>query len=139
MADMVSSTPSNADKGDPIRFVKGSYAGLTGWINKARKKKRNGYINVIVLLEDGTEKKTHVRKGSSREPQSSPSSYEEAILQQHPDIEKKMTELASMFAACNVMDDQKAAALFFFELGRAKTEQQELRGKARWRQVTYQA
>jgi hypothetical protein len=76
-----------AQKGDPIRFVKGKYLGNVGWINTGKKKTKSGtYCYVIVRLEN-EEKETRVKRSSYRERQVPPKTYEEAILQQHPDIE----------------------------------------------------
>ncbi|KAL3903644.1 MAG: hypothetical protein SGARI_005282, partial [Bacillariaceae sp.] len=86
------------EKGRSIRFVKGKYAGYEGWEDKSkRKKKGSRYRPVIIKLEE-KEKKTSVLKTSFRSLFHIPSTLEEAALQQHPDLELAMINLAGMFA-----------------------------------------
>jgi hypothetical protein len=53
------------EKGDAIRFVKGTYSGYIGWKNKAKKKKKGSQmIPVLVLLEEKVIKGTKVKRAS---------------------------------------------------------------------------
>jgi hypothetical protein len=36
-------------KGKEIRFVRGKYEGLTGWIDKTKKKKKNGFFRSVIV------------------------------------------------------------------------------------------
>lgn len=129
------------NKGDRIRFVAGTYAGYTGWYDNARKTSGHGrktmYVYVIVFLDDGTEKATKVRKTSVRPSFKAPATYEEAIIQQHSDIEAQMIRLASMFATCKIKDDDEVIRLFREELNKAKTEQFMKGKRARWRHTNF--
>lgn len=127
-----------AKKGNEIRFVKGNYAGKTGWINKAKKKtKGDEQRYVIVEMGDGTELATKASKYSIRKPHEEPRTYEEAALQQHFDIEKTMVKLASMFAECAVYDSKGAAKVFDKEVRRAIKEIRGKGPKARFRNVEF--
>jgi hypothetical protein len=140
-AEKTMSSKEDTLRGDEIRFVKGAYAGKLGWIDKSRMKKykKSQFWPVIVSLDDGEEKRTRTIKSSVRyRVDKEPATYEEAIMQQHPDIEKKMIELAAMFAQCDVQDLKEAARIFREELTQAQAYQVALpRDKARWRTVEY--
>ena len=128
-----------AEKGDEIRFIRGSYEGFIGWINKSKKtkKKKSSRRFVIVLLDDGTEKQTWVKKNSYRKRHSDPASYEEAALQQHSDMELTMIKLAEMFAEIGTSNFQEVVRLFYIELEIAYKNQKELGNKARFRNVEF--
>jgi hypothetical protein len=85
-------------RGNEIRFVKGKYTGYYGWVNKDEIETLH---SVPVIVQDykkpeGTthDKETKVRKTSVRSRQlASPRCFEEAVFQQHPDIEDQMEKL----------------------------------------------
>jgi hypothetical protein len=133
-------TMAKAAKGDAIRFVKGKYAGLEGWIDKGKKKQKKSFFqNVIVRLED-EEKATYVKISSYRRQFSGAArTYEEAAMMQHSDIERAMIDLAEMFAQCAVRNNTEALRLFNDELNSAREFQQKLGNKARYRSVTFAA
>ena len=124
-------------KGSEISFIKGTYVGLTGWINASRAPK-NGYGYVIVKkTSDNEEKCTRVKKSSVRKIPGAPSSYEEAMLLQHPDIQRQLCQLATMLASCDINDDTEIVRLLKVELRTAQSYQAELGHRARWRQIDY--
>ena len=128
-----------AEKGDQIRFVRGSYAGKTGWINKSKKKtKEDKQRYVIVLMSNGEEKETKAGKYNYRKLHEEPRTYEEAALQQHFQIEKTMVKLAQMFAECAIHDTKGATKLFEKELRRAMKEIHSKGPDARFRNVEFQ-
>lgn len=122
-------------KGKEIRFVRGTYAGRTGWVNDA-KKTRGKSCPVIVKLDD-EEKETTVWRRSYRKPFSKPANREEAAIQQHPDIELAMIKLFQMFAECDLRSNQNVIHLLNKEFTDAKKHQRDLNGKARYRRVEY--
>jgi hypothetical protein len=100
-------------KGNEIRFVRGKYIGLLGWINADEVNTRTT-VPVIVSLptnDDGStmEKVTKVKKESvaPRQPPP-PLSYTEAVLQQHPNIDKVMDQLMRQLAKCNISSENRA-------------------------------
>ena len=125
------------EKGEAIRFVKGTYAGLIGWKNKA-KKKIKGSPNVPVIVQvDKKLKATKVRLTSYRDPFTDPASKEAAAIQQHPDLELAMIDLAAIWAQMGTIDTRNVLALFTTELEQAQKNQKKLKGKARFRSVEY--
>ena len=65
-----------------------------------------------------------------------PTSYEEAMLEQHVDISAALTKLVSMLAECDIGDDNsKILKLFEDALHNAKTVQNGKGAEARWRRV----
>ena len=81
---------TDEDKGAPIKFVKGMYVGEQGWVHKDK-----GYtLKMIYVVVEKSSKvlytkwtrilQTSVKLVSELE---EASSYEEAILQQHSDID----------------------------------------------------
>lgn len=133
------------NKGSEIRFVKGTYAGMHGWIDKDKKKKKgSAYRNVIVdyKAKDGDDEdgiyQTRVKESSYRKLWTQPKTFEEAALQQHPDIEKAMITLAEMFAQCGSdLSNDGVLQLFHEELTRAKAHIKGLGSKARYRYVLF--
>lgn len=137
------------EKGKAIRFVKGKYEGLNGWIDNSKKtKKKSFFQSVIVELDPDDEdddedrmellKATKVKLSSFRDQFSSEaSSFEEAILMQHRDIEKAMIELAELFAKCGNVNNNQVFRLLNDELDIAKKLQQKLGSKAKYRLTTY--
>ncbi len=127
-----------AEKGQEIRFVKGTYAGKIGWINKAQKKTKGDVKrHVIVLKDNGEEKATQTNKFSFRKPHVAPKTYEEAAIQQHFDMEKQMIKLAAMFAECAIVDSKGATKIFDKEVRRAIKELNSQGSKARYRNVEF--
>jgi hypothetical protein len=131
-------------KGEEIRFVKGKYAGLSGWIDRSKKKKKNScFRSVIVGLDNEDddfeeEKATRVKISSFRKQVSGdPRTFEEAAVMQHKDIEKAMIDLATMFAQCAVQDTNEVLRLFNTELALALEFQKKLGSKARYRGVAF--
>ena len=122
-------------KGKEIRFCRGKYSGYTGWENKAKKATKR-YVYVIVAKET-QEIQTRVKKNSIRDKWSQAQSFEEAALQQHPDMEQTMIKLAQMFAECDIYDNDEALRLFSCELDLARIYQQEAGSKARYRHVVF--
>jgi len=132
------------EKGDPIRFVKGTYAGLVGWKNKGKSRKKGSYmIPVIVLLEsDKSTKKerlkaTKVKFSSYRKRFTEAANKEEAALQQHQDLEAAMINCAGKWAEIGTVDPNSIVKLFLTELGLAQKYQRQLNNKARYRCVEY--
>ena len=127
-----------AEKGDPIRFIRGVYAGCKGWINKSKNnKKKSNFRHVIVELDDGVEKATRVKFNSYRKPFSEAHYYEEAAVQQHSDLEFAMIRLAEMFVECGIHDNMHTLRLFDAELRVARANQTRMGGKARYRNVLF--
>lgn len=125
------------ERGRPIRFVKGVYAGRHGWIDISHPETKSFYQNVIVADDGNGEKFTRVKKSSFRSHFQDPISYEEAALQQHFDMEQTMIKLAQMFVECGIKDNSEATELFAAELNTAAILQLQQGSKARWRDVTF--
>lgn len=145
----------DTNKGQPIRFVKGKYVGLTGWIDKSKKKKKDSFFrNVIVHLEPdddddddegnhrslGEELSTRVKLSSYRKlwPAAAPRSFAEAAIMQHPDIERAMIELAEMFAQCCIQQTDPALNLLCVEIDLARKNLIKQGRKGRYRAVNFQ-
>jgi hypothetical protein len=137
------------EKGKAIRFVKGKYEGLNGWIDKSKRSKKKGYQHVIVELDADPDdenlmgepelKATYVKITSLRKQFSSePRTFEEAALRQHKDIEKAMIDLADMFAKLGGnVNNNEVMRLFTAELNTAQELQHKLGSKARYRYVNF--
>jgi hypothetical protein len=133
------STPS----GERIRFIRGTYVGKTGWINNSKKETAK-MVYVIVELEDGL-KETRVAHASIARPAAEPTSYGEATLQQHPDIDGMMDKLVCQLAKCHMSTQAsavnsafKTTEIFCNKLFQAIATQQALGDKATWRHVHYE-
>ena len=132
---------SAAKKGDKIYFCGGKYFGLRGWINNS-KDSTEFYMYVLVDLGEGEIKATRVLKeniGVGRSKKGSPDTFQEAIFEQHPDIEKVMKLLARELARCDlsVIDAQETTEVFGGMLLNAVFKQSLLGNKACFRKVVF--
>lgn len=92
-------------KGKQVRFVAGKYGGKDGWID-ASKEEGDDTVPVIVNLGKKGEKATFVYKSSIEyEMHGLPSSYAEAVLQQCPDLERKLVDFCRDLAKCDIQRD----------------------------------
>ena len=100
-------------KGKAIRFARGTYEGLEGWLDKANKtSKESGQVWVIVNdTQYEEEVHTRVLKTSIRKPRSKPSTWAEAAIQQHPRLNKKINELAYLLASFKVSGANETSVL----------------------------
>jgi hypothetical protein len=111
-------------KGDGIRFIRGTYKECTGWLDTANKsKKKSKMIWVVVNDEDYDEEvHTQVWRTSIRESHKEPVTWAEAAVQQHPEIEAAVIEMARLFASCSIADEKSVMKLIGEEIRRAQTE-----------------
>ena len=131
-------------KGEPIRFIGGKYIGYKGYFNLSGDT-TNDYYPVIVLnykKASGVvvDKVTKVRKDSvkSAGEDSAPKSRAEAILQQHPRIEKQMNDLCRMLAQCELNPNSKSIQKIFASKMKAASEKQLTKGSsALYKRVVY--
>lgn len=98
-------------KGDEVHFVGGKYLGKKGWMNAAKTQPAKMKY-VIVDLGDGNELATRVRKDSVGQPPLPPNSYEEAALQQIPEVELALRKAARLLAKCGVQEWTEACRIF---------------------------
>jgi glycerol-3-phosphate cytidylyltransferase-like family protein len=132
------------NKGERIRFIKGTYQDQKGWLNTDKKHTKHKY-HVIVepdLPERNYEKSTSVMKTSVRleTAETLPKTYEEALLHQHPDTDRLMDKLASELVKCHISGHESATELcriFVAKLEVAHEKQQALGHKALWRDVIW--
>ena len=81
-------------KGQKVRFISGKYGGKSGWLDTSREV-GDGTVPVVVDRGRRGDCATHVHDGSLRiiDEAKGATSYAEAVVDQCPDIEKKLTEL----------------------------------------------
>ena len=126
-------------KGQQIRFAGGTYNGKSGWINVA-KKETSCFYQVIVCLDNTTNKTTIVRKEHVRSVQStgSESTFGQAVLNQHSDVEAMMENLVRSLAQCDVATDSaEVVKIFSDKLSDAIRAQMAKGSKARWRSTHF--
>jgi hypothetical protein len=118
-------------KGEEIRFIRGTYKRCTGWIDTANKskKKKDKLIYVIVNDEDYSEiVHAHVWRSSIREMHKEPVTWAEAAVQEYPEVEDAMIEMARLFSTCLIPDDASVSVmnLIGIEIRRAQAENLQL-------------
>ena len=134
---------ADENKGDPIKFVSGIYKGRKGWVNKT-KGKTTKEIYVIVAEDEKMgllTKATRVRQ-SSVEPinNEEPRSYEEAVLQQHPDVDEAMSKLALLMVQCRITPEystDEIHCLMKEKLEKAWIDYGKLGHKAKFRSTSW--
>ncbi len=127
------------NKGEKVRFVGGKYVGKKGWLNND-KGDTTYFVYVIVDLGNGKTKETRVSKENVASPHTAPASYEEAVLQQIPEIEALMDKLARELAKCHVeVKDSSAPILEIMglKIRDAMAKQVRKGSKATWRMVKF--
>ena len=126
-------------KGMAICFVKGKYAGRTGWLDTS-KKKLKGWANVIVAADDDEEEEEVEARiaGNAYRPewQGEPATYEEAALRQHEDLEQTMIKLAEMWVSTG-SSSEGVCAVFRRELDIAHAYLLSLGSRGRYRNVEF--
>ena len=135
---------SESKKGQAIKFIGGSHVGCSGWINKS-KDPSEYYISVIVVLKKSKEEKFTKIKHENYvllTAVKDATNYEEAMMQQHVDIDEMLTKVVRKMAECELIsvsgqDGQTIGNVFMDRLGKAIARQQVKGSKARWRRVRW--
>lgn len=78
-------------KGSPIRFVRGTYKGKTGWKHPLGTTTKS--IHVVVDMGDGQEIETMVLKTSVGNPHPPPASIQEAALLENPKFDEALSSI----------------------------------------------
>ena len=123
-------------KGDEIYIASGSYKGRKAWKNEAKKHPPKSYY-VIVDMGDGTELTTRILRRSVGVAPEPPTSYEEAAVQQIPDIQYHLKKAAYHLAKCQINDWEELACLFQIMCLEAQVELETLGPKAAYYNVQY--
>ena len=129
----------SAVKGTPVRFIAGKYGGKTGWVNISENTDKE-IVPVIVNLGRKGEKATYVYTSSVRQDSSeaAPNSYAEAVLQQCPDIERSLVEVARKLARCDVNHDVVGfRKIIEMKLNEAIVHQESKGSKAMYRKINF--
>jgi hypothetical protein len=130
-------------KGQRLHFIAGQYKGRTGWLDATKGESKTGISwYVIVLLVGGqSENATCVRKTSVRldsDEKPPPTCWEEAMLNQHEDIDVMLDKVALAIAECDISLEEsgdKIANIFLTKL-RQQHQLLNVQGSdARWRKV----
>jgi hypothetical protein len=123
-------------KGREIKITRGEYKGMKGWLDAdAKQLKKQVYI--IISIREGEDLGKRVWKSSIRS-RSRPASWEEAIIDQHPDIDGKLDELANLLAKCEIGDNsQPMARIFMARMNEANQRQAAMGHRAVWRNTVF--
>jgi hypothetical protein len=127
-------------RGKAIRVVGGRHEGCSGWINLDKPKAPQSY-NVILVLDDGTMAEKQVREYNIHFPaQKPPTSYAEAVFQQHTDILLKLNQLVDDLAMCKIENEQPAVVAIIAKKLDAAVEKHRARTgkKALYREVSFE-
>jgi hypothetical protein len=126
-------------KGDAVRFVKGKYKGLTGWIDKDWKTEApdSDYVGVVVVKKSGTEKATYVKRSSVRPVHKNPRCFEEAAIQQHKELEQALICFAELWVECGINNNDMALKFLNDEINAARDRQTKRGSKACYRWTNY--
>jgi hypothetical protein len=140
--------PSNFDssKGTPIQIVGGDHSGCSGWIDKSRHP-TNCFTPVILnkkkhnRLQEIQTKVQHENYILHTELKP-PTSYEDAMLQQHTDINELLNKLVREMAQCeltgaNETSQKNISSIFLSRLHKARQRQDVKGSKARWRKIKF--
>lgn len=118
--------------------MRGKYAGRKGYLDSANPR-RGDKIWVFVVKEDDTMKHTYVDFTSIRPLQPAPTTWAQAALQQVPNLESKLIELAYEFAKCDMDGHQEDVVNSIISELQIASSNQEERSKATWYRVSFGA
>ena len=123
-------------KGNPCRILSKKYKECNAWYDKGR---NNTKCKMAVIIEyaQGRLKSSLINDENVEEVYGEPASYEEAAMQQHPDIDLKFDSLCTLLAQCNIQSGESIKAIFETKLNRANIIQQSKGNKAVWRCVDH--
>ena len=113
-------------KGDEVYIIAGSYKNRRAWINAAINRNPPKMRYVIVDMGDGVELATRIKKTSIGPIPDGPSSYEEAAVQQIPDINYHLKKAAYHLAKCQISDFGELSRLFMAMYIEAQVELEAL-------------
>lgn len=136
-------TPVVPVKGAPIKFTGGNFKGRYGWIDTSRPRKPKMQPVIVNMVEEGYENITRcmiVNYILMSDVNDVPTTYVEAMLQQHPDIDDMLFKLCREMAMCSV-DEHTADQVYDVlneRIKQAKGEQDRLGHDARWRHVNFE-
>ena len=108
-------------KGEEINITGGSYKGKKAWKNQAKNPTAK-MLYVIIDMGEGVELATRIKKKSVGPSIQPPSSYEEAAVQQIPDVHYHLKQAAYHLAKCQITDWEEAARLFTMMCHEAQME-----------------
>ena len=123
-------------RGDLLNVTAGSYKGRRVWKNNA-KTDTPKMIYVIIDMGDGKEITTRIKKSSVGPPPENPTSYEEAAVQQIPDLHYHLKKAAYHLAKCQISDWEEASRLFTVLCQEAQLELEALGPKASYYNIDY--
>jgi hypothetical protein len=103
---------NDTNKGEEICIIDGKYKKHNGW-HWAGKDDTPKFTHVIVLLENGQELGTKVKKGNVRRLMPPPN-YVEVALQQHLDIDCALHKVCKLLAKCHLTAGHEEAAQHVF-------------------------
>jgi hypothetical protein len=114
-------------KGGKIRFIRGSYKGCTGWLDTENKSKRKSKMIWVVVNDADYNEEVHTKvwQTSIRESFKVPATWAEAAVQQHPEIEGAVIEVARLFALCLIADEKSVIQLIGNKIRRAQMENKQ--------------
>lgn len=129
-------------KGQEVKILSGKYEGKKAWINVNKGNKGETPKKIHLILRDGNkERLTCLMKTSIALRDRKPTCFEEAIMDQHPDILGLMVKLTRALAECELPEDKSMksnlAHIFIGNLDKAIFEQDALGHKAKWRKVQW--
>ena len=123
-------------KGEPLRFKKGKYVGQLGW--KDNKGPILGVqVYCIVQKRDGGLKRVRVNQTSVASRRAEPTTFLEAAIQQHPDLDIAMDKLAGLLAKCSINHSPELAEMFKERVEDAFIRQHQNGDKATWKWVNF--
>ena len=123
-------------KGAEITIIAGSYSGRCAWKNDAKGTTAK-MVYVIIDMGDGDELAKRIKKNNIGPPPVSPSSYEEAVVQQIADVQYHLKKAAYHLAKCQIKDWDEACRLFMIMCLEAQMEQEELGPAAAYYNVQF--
>lgn len=128
-------------KGEEITIIAGSYKGKQAWKNNA-KAPTPKMVYVIINMgagDDGADREitTRIKKTSIGARPEAPSSFEEAAIQQIPEIRYHLKKAAQGLAKCQIEDWDEVCRLFQIFCLEEQIELEALGPKASYYNVQY--
>jgi hypothetical protein len=138
-SNIVSSAEVEGDKGQRVRFIGGTHVKKKGWLRLSKERRGENQIYVLVDLGNDRVKKTYVSLINVAEILPPPTTWTEALLDQHTDVDAALEDLCRKLAKFDLYPERREQlnAKIAERLAGAISRQLNLGSGATWKRVVY--
>lgn len=139
-SNVVTSAEVEADKGQRVRFIGGTHIKKKGWLRLSKGFRGKNQVYVLVDLGNDRLKKTYVDLANVAEILPPPTTWTEALFEQHTDVDAALEDLCRKLAKFDLYPERREElnAKISQRLAEAVARQVNLGSAATWKRVVFQ-